>query len=229
MMCASAGLGMHQQVSAGRHAWVLLTSHVLGPRTQGRRWAAGQLEAMAATCRQLVWKQSMSCCHQAVLGNRLLPLPTRTWHARRRRWLPGALWGGKLSRSRSWVVQACGSTGPRISTAHVPQVPSPRQLIRVARPLCGVTPAWSIAVRRVAPPCACATAAAGGGLRVAGRSPQVATPSGIPSMGNPVECCPSHLHTLSPKLDLHCGWSVTAAAIAATLSAAVHGGAAAAP
>jgi len=81
-----------------------------------------------------------------------------TWQARRSRWLPGGECGGKCSRSRSAAVHCCGSPGPCTSTAQVPQVPSPRQLISAARPLCGVTPASSMAVRSVAPRSACGRA-----------------------------------------------------------------------
>ena len=80
--------------------------------------------------------------------------PTRTWHASLSLRLPGGACGGKLRRADSVAVHSPGETassGPRICTAHVPHVPRPRQLITLALPLCGVSPARNSAVRSFEP------------------------------------------------------------------------------
>jgi len=60
--------------------------------------------------------------------------------------------GGNLRRTSSRVLGTGGCTDPRvISTAHVPHVPSPRQLMSLELPLWGVTPALRSAVRSVVP------------------------------------------------------------------------------
>lgn len=51
-------------------------------------------------------------------------------------------------------VSCCTQVAPSahlISTAHVPHVPRPLQLISCALPLCGDTPASSIALRSLLP------------------------------------------------------------------------------
>jgi predicted RNA-binding Zn-ribbon protein involved in translation (DUF1610 family) len=78
---------------------------------------------------------------------------TRTWHARRSPRFSelAVVCGGNLSRPRSRSEQSAGKTSPLTDTAHVPHVPSPRQLISFACPLCGDKSARSKAVRSRVP------------------------------------------------------------------------------
>lgn len=74
---------------------------------------------------------------------------THVWQARRRFGLSSC--GGKLRRSLSRAEASGGSTSPRTSTAHVPHVPRPRQLINCELLLCGERPRRSNAVRSNSP------------------------------------------------------------------------------
>ena len=62
-------------------------------------------------------------------------------------------WGGKESRNLSRAEASAGSTAPRTSTAQVPHVPRPRQLINCELLLCGLNPRRSSAVRNSSPVC----------------------------------------------------------------------------
>lgn len=76
------------------------------------------------------------------------------WHASRScAALAGDLeCGGNLRRTSSRVLGTRGCTVPRvISTAHVPHVPNPRQLMSLELPLWGDTPPLRSAVRSVVP------------------------------------------------------------------------------
>ena len=72
------------------------------------------------------------------------------WQASRRNVDAGPCGG---SPKRNFSLKFCGETAESalISTAHVPQVPRPRQLIILELPLCGETPRRSSAVRSSSP------------------------------------------------------------------------------
>lgn len=77
---------------------------------------------------------------------------TCTWHANLNNddWEPPC--GGRESRNFSVWLRSDGCTCPSISTAQVPQVPNPRQLINLALPLWGETmPLRNAAVLRISP------------------------------------------------------------------------------
>ena len=104
--------------------------------------------------------RSSECCPQKPLlfVTQISPF-TCTWHARRR--LEDCSLdpcGGKFNRSFSRAFLSLGSIAPSlplplplISTAHVPQVPNPLQLIKRDFPLWGLVPRLSIAVLRTSP------------------------------------------------------------------------------